>query len=138
MRIRAIICNTTNELLLMAQTEGGWNMLEQIESIKREELNSNVEESSRYIDVEEEDNSTSLNIDKLNEQGLNEQNKRGTLFLVQLLICSLLLWSLLFIKESIYGKEYMSNLTQILTQNIEIEPVQRVVNQLTVAIKQIL
>ena len=137
MRIGAIICNTTNELLLMAQTEGGWNMLEQIESIKREELNSNVEESSRHIDVEEEGNSTSLNIDKLNEQGLNE-SKRGTLFLVQLLICSLLLWSLLFIKESIYGKEYMSNLTKILTQNIEIEPVQRVVNQLTVAIKQIL
>lgn len=122
----------------MAQTEGGWNMLEQIESIKREELNSNVEESSHHIDVEEEDNSTSLNIDKLNEQGLNEKSKRGTLFLVQLLICSLLLWSLLFIKESIYGKEYMSNLTKILTQNIEIEPVQRVVNQLTVAIKQIL
>lgn len=137
MRIGAIICNTTNELLLMAQTEGGWNMLEQIESIKREELNSNVEESSRHIDVEEEGNSTSLNIDKLNEQGLNE-SKRGTLFLVQLLICSLLLWSLLFIKESIYGTEYMSNLTKILTQNIEIEPVQRVVNQLTVAIKQIL
>ena len=137
MRIGAIICNTTNELLLMAQTEGGWNMLEQIESIKREELNSNVEESSGHIDVEEEGNSTSLNIDKLNEQGLNE-SKRGTLFLVQLLICSLLLWSLLFIKESIYGTEYMSNLTKILTQNIEIEPVQRVVNQLTVAIKQIL
>lgn len=128
-----IICNTTNKLPLMYQVDGGWNMLEEIESVKCKELNSNVEEASRNIEVEEEGNSTSLNIDKLDEQG-----KRSALFLGQLLICSLLLWSLLFIKESIYGKECMSNITQILTQNIEIEPVQRVVNELTVAIKQIL
>ena len=128
-----IICNTTNKLSLMYQVDGGWNMLEEIESIKCKELNSNVEEVSRNIEVEEEGNSTSLDIDKLDEQG-----KRSALFLGQLLICSLLLWSLLFIKESIYGKECMSNITQILTQNIEIEPVQRVVNELTVAIKQIL
>lgn len=107
-------------------------MWEEIESIKYEELNSDVEKDSRHIEVEE-DNSTSLNIDKLDKQG-----KRRALFLGQLLICSLLLWSLLFIKESTYGKKYMSNINQILTQNIEIEPVQRVVNELTVAIKQIL
>lgn len=108
-------------------------MVEEMERIKQEGRNYNVEKISDNIEVKEQSDSTSFNIDKLNEQG-----KSGALFWGQLLICSLLIWSLLFIKQSIYSKECISSITQVLTKNIEIEPIQRVVNELTVAIKQIL
>lgn len=109
-------------------------MFQEVEKIKLEELSSNLNEASCNIKEEKEESSyNSLNIGKA-----GEQNKGMNLFGVRLLFCSILLWSLLFIKESDYGKVYVSMVTQVLTKNIEIEPVQEVVNKLTIAIQQLI
>lgn len=108
-------------------------MLQELERIKKEEVSSNLDEASCNIKEKEESSYSSLNIDKA-----GESNKSWNLFGTRLLICSILLWSLLFIKDSDYGKVYMNIITQTLTKNIEIEPVQQVVNKLTIAIQQLI
>lgn len=113
---------------------GGWKMIEEAESIKQEKLSNDLNEVSCNIKEEKEEGCyNSLNIDKA-----GEQDKGMNLFGIRLLFCSILLWSLLFIKESDYGKAYVSMATQILTKNIEIEPVQQVVSKLTIAIQKLI
>lgn len=113
---------------------GGWKMIQEVEKIKQEELSSNLDEASCNIKEEKEEGCyNSLNIDKA-----GEQDKGMNLFGMRLLFCSILLWSLLFIKESDYGKVYVSMATRILAKNIEIEPVQQVVSKLTIAIQQLI
>lgn len=112
---------------------GGWKMLEEVERMKQEELSCKIDEVSCNIKGNEESCYNSLNIEKI-----EEQNKSRSLFGAQLLFCSILLWSLLFIKDSAYGKVYLSAITEILTKNIEIEPVQQVVNQLTITIQELI
>ena len=108
-------------------------MLQEVQRIKQDELSSNSDEASCNIKGNEEDSHGFLNIDKA-----DEPNKSRSLFWTQLLVCSILLWSLLFLKDSDYGKLYLSTITQVFMNNIEIEPVQQVINKLTMGIQQII
>lgn len=63
---------------------------------------------------------------------------RTSYLFAELLICSLLIWSLLFLKDSSYGKTIMDSISHMLSQNINIEPVESVINTLSEAARQIL
>ena len=108
-------------------------MLQEIERMEQNELSCSVDKVSCNIKDDEESSYNSLNIDEV-----ALQNRSRNLFCARLLFCSILIWSLLFIKESDYGKVYLRTITQVLTKNVEIEPVQQVVNKLTVAIQQLI
>lgn len=108
-------------------------MLEEVETMKQDELSCTVDEVSGNIKGDGERYYNSLNIEKI-----EEQNKSKSFWGAQLLFCSILLWSLLFIKDSAHGKVYLSAITEVLTRNIEIEPVQQVVNKLTITIQKLI
>lgn len=108
-------------------------MLEEVETMKQDELSCKVDEVSGNIKGDEERCYNSFNIEKI-----EEQNKSRSLLGAQLLFCSILLWSLLFIKDGTHGKVYLSAITEVLTKNIEIEPVQQVVNKLTITIQKLI
>lgn len=106
---------------------GDGEMIEETEQLIQHDLSSNIEE------VEKEQIANNAGV----KENLNPRN--GTsLFFIQLLISSILIWSLLFIKDSYYGKQAINSLNQILSQEINVEPVEKVVNNLTLAVKQIL
>ena len=66
----------------------------------------------------------------------NDKMKVSRLF-VELLVCSLLLWSLLFIKQSHYEEQVTQTIKQVLNQNIQSEPLQEFVEKIETAVKQI-
>lgn len=103
-------------------------MLQEVESIKQEKLVSDLDEVRGNINEED-----SFNIDKTGEFSSNQN-----FFGLRLLICSILLWSFLFIGKSDYGRIYVSTITQMITEQIEIEPVQEIVNKLTLVIQQMI
>lgn len=102
-------------------------MIEETERLIEHDLSSNIEE----VDKKDQMQGTY-------EEGLNIQGRRWNLFFIQLLISSLLIWSLLFIKDSSYGEQLFASLNEVLSQNINVEPVEQVINDLMVAVKQIL
>lgn len=104
-------------------------MLQELEAIKEEKLGSHLDEVSGNINEEED----SFNMDKAGEFS-REQNFFG----LRLLVCSILLWSFLFIGKSDYGRVYVSIITQMITEQMEIEPVQEIVNKLTLVIQQMI
>ena len=59
-------------------------------------------------------------------------------FFIQLFICSLLLWSLLFMKDTRYEHQVTQTIKQVLKQNIQSEPIQDFISEVEVAVKQIL
>lgn len=103
-------------------------MLQEVESIKEEKLVSHLDEVRGNINEED-----SFNIDKTEEFSSNQN-----FFGLRLLICSILLWSFLFIEKSDYGRIYVTTITQMITEQIEIEPVQEIVNKLTLVIQQMI
>ena len=103
-------------------------MLQEVESIKEEKLISDLDEVRGNINEED-----SLNIDKTEEFSSNQN-----FFSLRLLICSILLWSFLFIGKSDYGRIYVNAITQMITEQIQIEPVQQLVNKLTIVIQQMI
>lgn len=112
---------------------GEWDVLQEFDRLSEEKLNHNLETVHCNINEKEEDEDHSFNIDKV-----DELNKDSNLFGTRLFICSILLWSLLFIRETEYGRMYVSMLTEMMTTQIELEPVQQLVDQLTIAIQQII
>lgn len=102
------------------------------EVVKKEKLINHLDEVSCNINEKEEDE-YSLNINQTGELGGGR-----SLLGPRLLFCSILLWSFLFIRETEYGRVYINTITQMITEQIQIEPVQQLVNKLTIVIQQMI
>lgn len=102
-------------------------MIEETERLMQQDLSSNIEEV-------EENNSLQLVEDSANIA----QDRRISVFFIQLLICSVLIWSLLFMKDGPYGQQIINELNKILSENIKVAPIEQAIDSLTVAVKQIL
>lgn len=102
-------------------------MIEETERLIQNDLSSNIEEARENTSLETVKSSINLT-----------ENNRTSLVFIQLLICSMLIWSLLFMKDSSYGKPMIHKLNQILSEDIKFEPVEQVVKRLTETIEQIL
>ena len=72
------------------------------------------------------------------EVGRQETETSGSRFFIELLICSILLWALLFAKQNVYGQSLLSQLKPLLVQEIESETLQNFISEAEEAIKQIL
>ena len=108
-------------------------MLQEFDRFSEEKLDNGLEAVHCNINEKEEDGDDPFNIDKVD--GLAEQS---SVFGMRLLVCSILLWSLLFIRETEYGRMYINLITDMVTTQIKLEPVQQLVNQLTVTIQQMI
>ncbi len=124
--------------LNLVYNEGKMDMIEET-SKKQHNLYGEIEEeplqgvTSEIKDFEvkgTEDNFSSI-------EPPVSKGKVNRLF-IELLICSLLLWSLLFIKQSPYENQVTQIIKQVLEQNIQSELVQEFVEELETAVKQIL
>lgn len=71
------------------------------------------------------------------EKQSQEQTLKINCFFIELFICSLLLWSLLFIKQSLYSNQLTATIKQVLGQNIESVYIQEFKEELETTIKQI-
>ena len=81
--------------------------------------------------IQEQDISAPISESQFNEF------KSSRLFM-ELLICSLLLWSILFIKQSVYERQVVQTIKQVLDQSVQSQPIQAFVEELETAVKQIL
>lgn len=102
-------------------------MIEETERLMQNDLSSNIEEASENTSLEVIESSVNL-----------MRNRRTSLVFIQLLICSILIWSLLFMKDSPYGKPMIHELNQLLSEDIKFAPVEQVIKRLTEAVEQIL
>lgn len=108
-------------------------MLQEIEKMSQDELSTKLDKSDFNIKGQADNQ-----YDVPNEEKVFAPHRSRSLFAVQLFICSILLWTLLFVKDSNYGKVYLDRMTQVLSEDTKIESIQRGINQLTLAIQQLI
>ena len=79
-----------------------------------------------------------LQIDSVDQKQSKEAERHTSYFFIELFICSLLLWSLLFMSKSNLGIRITSYVSHILKEECSIEVVQAFEIKLKEAIKQII
>lgn len=99
-----------------------------------------IKESPRLS--KQEDEYTLLDIEQSDESLPTEINTPSeghtSYFFIELLICSLLLWSLLFIKDTNYGIQFTTIVKQTLQEEIQNQTAQEVIKEVERALKQVL
>lgn len=114
--------------------------MEMIEEMQR----NNALHQNNQPDYQEEKNIEEPSQQVIEPMGRDEEaipqqaQLRVNAFFIELFICSLLLWGVLFIRESVYGKQLMLTIDHLLNQQVTIAPIETLISEIEVAVKQIL
>lgn len=85
--------------------------------------------------------STSLieeSTEKLSRSDTQVNEVKSSRLFIEILVCSLLLWSMLFIKQSKYEEHVTQTIKQVLDTKMQNGPIQEFVEKLETAVQQIL
>lgn len=105
-----------------------------------------IKETPRTHTVQKESEYPMITIDEPIDEAYYEEKQednklpqeRTSYFFIELLICSLLLWSLLFVKGTNYGTQLTTMVKHTLQQEeIQNQTVQEVIKELEAALKQV-
>lgn len=110
-------------------------MIEETPRTKNSRFEEIIDEDqvSNSVSMVQEEQDSNLS---MSETPISEV-KTSRLF-IELLVCSLLIWSLLFIKQSAYESQVIQTIKQVLDQEMQYEPIQDLVKEIEIAVKQIL
>ncbi|MBE6022834.1 MAG: hypothetical protein E7231_06325 [Cellulosilyticum sp.] len=112
-------------------------MIEEESRTYRAAVSDTVEDEKTNIIIEDK---TDLiqQATSFNEKLPQESELKVSRFFIELFICSILLWSLLFMKQSSYNEQIGITINRMINQEIQTEWVQNLIKELEVAVKQIL
>lgn len=102
-----------------------------------------IKESPRTSKMQEEDNYSLMNeieqpLDVETTEVKSSSEVKTSYFFIELLICSLLLWSLLFIRGTNYGLQFTTLVKQTLQEEIQNQTVQEMIKEVEEVITQVL